>query len=66
MPFSIRLERRAVQLAGTFALPSFFAQESELLEIPQEAIDLALKFYVEEAAIRAKGEIDPEKILKRI
>jgi hypothetical protein len=66
LPFSIRLERRAVQLAGTFALLSFFAQESDLLEIPQEAIDLALRFYVEEAAIRAKGEIDPEKILKRI
>jgi hypothetical protein len=66
LPFSIRLERRAVQLAGTFALLSFFAQESDLLEIPQEAIDLALRFYVEEAAIRAKGEIDPEKILERI
>jgi hypothetical protein len=66
LPFSIRLERRAVQLAGTFALLSFFAQEGDLLEIPQEAIDLALRFYVEEAAIRAKGEIDPEKILERI
>jgi hypothetical protein len=29
-------------------------------------MELALRFYVEEAAIRAKGEIDPEKILERI
>ena len=66
LPFSVRLEGRAVQLAGTFTLLSFFEQKREILEIPQAAIDLALRFYVEEAAIRAKGEVDPEEILERI
>ena len=66
LPFSIRLERKAVQLASAFTLLSFFGQEEEILEIPQEAIDLALRFYVEEAAIRAKGEVDAERILKKI
>jgi len=66
LPFSIRLERKAVQLASTFTLLSFFGQEEEILEIPQEAIDFALRFYVEEAAIRAKGEVDAERILKKI
>ncbi|MEO0118547.1 MAG: hypothetical protein ABIK66_05440 [candidate division WOR-3 bacterium] len=66
LPFSIRLESRTIQLAGTFALLSFFAQEGNILEIPPEAINLALRFYVEEAAIRAKGEIDSEEILERI
>jgi len=66
LPFSIRLERKAVQLAGTLTLFSYFAQEGELLEIPQKAIDLAVKFYIEEAAVRAKGEVDAEKILKQI
>lgn len=66
LPFSIRLERKAVQLAGTLALFSYFVQEEDLLEIPQKAIDLAIKFYVEEAAVRAKGEVDAEKILKQV
>ena len=66
LPFSIRLERKAVQLAGTLTLFSYFAQEGELLEIPRKAIDLAVKFYIEEAAVRAKGEVDAEKILKQI
>lgn len=66
LPFSIRLEKKAVQLAGTLTLLSYFNQEGELLEIPQEAIDLALRFYVEEAAVRAQGEVDAKKILEQI
>lgn len=66
LPFSIRLERKAVQLAGTLTLFSYFAQEGESLEIPQKAIDLAVEFYIEEAAVRAKGEVDAEKILEQI
>jgi hypothetical protein len=66
LPFSIRLERKAVQLAGTLALFSYFSQEGELLEIPQKAIDLAVKFYIEEAAVRAKGEVNAEKILRQL
>lgn len=66
LPFSIRLERKAVQLAGTLTLFSYFIQDEEELEISQRAIDLAVKFYIEEAAVRAKGEVDAEKILKQI
>lgn len=66
LPFSIRLEKKAVQIASTLTLLSYFNQEGELLEIPQEAIDLALKFYVEEAAVRAKGEVNAKKILEQI
>ena len=66
VPFSARLERRALQLASTFTLPSFFSQTGNNLEITEEALTLALKFFVEEMAIRSKIEIDTKSLFEQL
>lgn len=66
VPFSARLERRALQLASTFTLPSFFEQSGDHLEITEEALTLALKFFIEEMAIRSKIEIDTRALFEQM
>lgn len=64
--FSPRLEQRAVKLAAAFSLPSFFAQESDRLEITLDALNLALKFFVEEIGVRQKVELDIKSTLYQL
>ena len=66
VPFSSRLEKRAVQLACALSLMSYFQQESDILTIPQNALDYAIRFYVQEAAVRSHGSIDAEYVLKEL
>jgi hypothetical protein len=64
--FSARVQRNALKLASAFSLTSFFAQDSEKLEITSDALDLALKFFVEEVAIRQKVEIETVEVLQEL
>jgi hypothetical protein len=62
--FSPRLEMRALQLASAFSLISYFKYEDkDVIPIDEQSIRLALRFYVEEAAIRSKESFDPHHIL---
>jgi len=61
--FSVRVRQNAIKLAGAFTLFSYFAQSNERLEIGEDAIKLALKFFIEEVAIRQKVSVDVESIL---
>jgi hypothetical protein len=64
--FSARVQRNALKLASAFSLFSFFDQSGEKLEITSDALDLALKFFVEEVAIRQKAEIETVEILQEL
>jgi hypothetical protein len=64
--FSARVQRNALKLASAFSLTSFFTQGSEKLEITSDALDLALKFFVEEVAIRQKVEIETIEVLQEL
>ena len=64
--FSARVQRNALKLASAFSLTSFFTQGSEKLEITSDALDLALKFFVEEVAIRQKVEIETVEVLQEL
>lgn len=64
--FSVRVQKNALKLASALTLPSFFAQEGDNLEITPEALNLAMKFFVEEIAIRQRVEIDASSVLYKL
>jgi hypothetical protein len=61
--FSVRVRQNAIKLAGALTLFSYFAQPEDRLEIGDDAVKLALKFFIEEVAIRQKVSVDVESIL---
>lgn len=61
--FSVRVRQNAIKLAGALTLFSYFAKSDDRLEIGEDAVKLALKFFIEEVAIRQKVSVDVESIL---
>ncbi|HUW19792.1 MAG TPA: hypothetical protein VMW16_10870 [Sedimentisphaerales bacterium] len=61
--FSVRVRQNAIKLAGALTLFSYFAGPYDRLEIGEDAMRLAIKFFVEEVAIRQKVSVDVESIL---
>jgi hypothetical protein len=61
--FSVRVRQNAIKLAGALTLFSYFAKPEERLEINEDAVKLAIKFFIEEVAIRQKVSVDIESIL---
>ncbi|MDO8642106.1 MAG: hypothetical protein Q7R76_00745 [Candidatus Woesearchaeota archaeon] len=69
MPFSSRLEYRALQLAAALALPEYFSEvrsATATIEISQRAYDSAVQFFVIEAAVRSKGVVDVQYTLDAV
>ncbi|MCD5401559.1 hypothetical protein LR013_03070 [candidate division NPL-UPA2 bacterium] len=66
VPFSPRLERRAIQLACAMSLPSYFRSDEQHIRIDDSALDFAIKFFVEEAVTRSQEKIDHQEISKRL
>ncbi|HDM92399.1 MAG TPA: hypothetical protein ENG69_03280, partial [Candidatus Korarchaeota archaeon] len=65
--FSPRLEVRAVQLASAMALLRYFADDSsEGIKVDDQSLRLAIRFYVEEAAVRSREIFDPTSVLKKL
>jgi hypothetical protein len=63
LDFSPRLETKTLQLAAALSLISYFKYEKEVIPIDEQSIRLALRFYVEEAAIRSKEGFNPAHVL---
>lgn len=63
LDFSPRLEMRAIQFACASSLPCYFKENKEYIEIDSEALKLAIRFYVEEGAVRSEEEYDPKLVL---
>ena len=63
LDFSPRLEARALQLACAISLIRYFQEGGERIEVDPEGLTLAIRFYVEEAAVRSKEEFDPAEVL---
>jgi hypothetical protein len=64
LDFSPRLETKAIQLACAMSLLDYFRTEEKRIPINPNAVNLAIKFYVEEASIRSKEEFKPEWVLR--
>ncbi|MGC9187548.1 MAG: hypothetical protein ACP5GN_07690 [Fervidicoccaceae archaeon] len=65
VPFSMRLEKRAIQLASAMSMMNYFSTSSDAIPIDKTAAKMAIKFFVEEAWIRSKESFPIEEVLKK-
>ncbi|MGB9785633.1 MAG: hypothetical protein ACPLSO_07610, partial [Fervidicoccaceae archaeon] len=65
VPFSMRLEKRAIQLASAMSMMNYFSTSSDAIPIDKTAAKMAIKFFVEEAWIRSKESFLIEEVLKK-
>ena len=66
VPFSMRLERRAIQLASALSLTNYFNISSDIIPIDSTATKIAIQFFVEEAWIRANEAFPLFEVLKKL
>jgi len=66
VPFSMRLERRAVQLASAMSLMNYFRTRSDVIPIDPMAARMAIQFFVEEAWIRSREAFPLYDVLKEL
>jgi len=66
VPFSMRLERRALQLASAMSLMNYFSVKSDLIPIDNFAARMATQFFVEEAWIRSNEGFPLYEVLKQL
>jgi hypothetical protein len=64
--FSARLEDRAIRFACAASLLSYFQTDSDYITVSKEALEYAIKLYVEEASVRSREEFIPETILAKL
>lgn len=66
VPFSARLEDRAIRLAAAMSMMDYFQSRENYIRMNPEALALATRFYVEEASVRSKEVFNPEDVMKRM
>ncbi len=65
IPFSMRLEKRALSLASAMSLLNYFKHD-DIIPIDPLAMRMAIQFFVEEAWIRAQESFNPYDVLKKV
>jgi hypothetical protein len=66
VPFSMRLERRAIQLASALSLINHFRTSSDMIPIDTIAAKIAMQFFIEEAWIRSNESFPLYDVLKKL
>jgi hypothetical protein len=66
VPFSMRLERRALQLASAMSLTKYFNVESDVIPIDSVAARMATQFFVEEAWVRSNEGFPIYDVLREL
>jgi hypothetical protein len=66
VPFSMRLERRALQLASAMTLMNYFNSDSDAISIDEMTSRMAVQFFVEEAWIRSNEAFPLFEVLKKL
>jgi hypothetical protein len=66
VPFSMRLERRALQLASAMSLINYFNTSSDVIPIDSKAAKIAVQFFVEEAWVRSNEAFPIYEVLKKL
>jgi len=66
VPFSMRLERRALQLASAMTLMNYFNTDSDIIPIDSLAAKMAVEFFVEEAWIRSNEAFPIHYVMKKL
>ena len=66
MKFSARLEHNVVKFACAASLLNYFNEDLDYVPVSADALDRAIRLYVEEASVRSKEEFKPEEVLKEL
>lgn len=66
VPFSMRLERRALQLAAAMSLMNYFNTDSDVIPIDSLAAKMAVQFFIEEAWIRSNEAFPIYHVMKKL
>lgn len=66
VPFSPRLEMRAIQLASAMSLMNYFNTDSDTIRIDSVAAKIATQFFVEETWIRSRESFPLKEVLKKL
>jgi len=64
--FSARLEDRAIRFACAASLLSYFQSDLDYITVSEEALNYAIRLYVEEASVRSREEFVPETVLGKL
>jgi hypothetical protein len=64
--FSARLESHVIKFACAASLLNYFHSDLDYIPISEDALNQALKLYVEEASVRSKEEFRPEEVLEEL
>jgi hypothetical protein len=64
MKFSARLEHNVVKFACAASLLNYFNNDLDFIAVSADALERAIRLYVEEASVRSKEEFKPEDVLK--
>jgi hypothetical protein len=66
MKFSARLEHNVVKFACSASVLNYFNQDLNHIPVSADALELALRLYVESASVRSKEEFKPEDVLQEL
>jgi hypothetical protein len=66
MKFSARLEHNVVKFACAASLLNYFNDDLDYIAVSPDALERAIRLYVEEASVRSKEEFKPEEVLKEL
>jgi hypothetical protein len=65
LTFSARVEKNAIILAAAMSLINYFRYD-EVIPLDGKALEIAIKFYVEEASVRMGESFDSLEVLGKI
>jgi len=64
--FSARLESNAIRFACAASLLNYFQSDLDYIPVSQDALNCAMKLYVEEASVRSREEFQPGQVLEKM
>ena len=64
--FSARLEDHAIRFACAASLLSYFQSSFDYVPVNEEALEYAMRLYVEEASVRSRNEFIPDVVLGKL
>ena len=66
LKFSARLESNVIKFACAASLLNYFNLDLDYIPVNADAVERAVKLYVEEASVRSKEEFQPEEVLREL
>jgi len=66
LKFSARLESNVIKFACAASLLNYFNLDLDYIPVSADAVERAIKLYVEEASVRSKEEFQPDEVLQEL